>query len=119
MNLIQVECDLSTYYLLIFNLFCSHSVIVHLPFYISFLELIQNKKDSGLFNHIEKNVYKALHNIPTLTKLCVLALYSISISAPYMQQVHGPEHDTANVLILGSLHDKVTAHCQAILDHPA
>src|ERR1700677_2653718 len=25
MNLIQVECDLSTYYLLIFNLFCSHS----------------------------------------------------------------------------------------------
>jgi hypothetical protein len=91
---------------------------VHLPLYISFLELIQDKKDSGLFNHMEQNVYKALHDIPTLTELCVLALYSISISAPYMRQVRGPEHDTTNVLNLGPLHKKVKAHCQAIIDHP-
>ena len=35
------------------------ALIVHLPLYISFLELIRDKKDSGLFNHMEQNVYKA------------------------------------------------------------
>jgi hypothetical protein len=94
------------------------ALIVHLPLYISFLELIRDKKDSGIFNHMEQNVYKALHDIPTLTELCVLALYSISISASYMRQVRGPEHDTTNVLNLGPLHNKVKAHCQAIIDHP-
>jgi hypothetical protein len=94
------------------------ALILHLPLYISFLEMIRDKKDSGLFNHMEQNVYKALHDIPTLTELCVLILYSISISVPYMQVVRGPQHDTTNVLNLGPLHDKVKAHCQAIINNP-
>ena len=80
--------------------------------------MIRDKNDSGLFNHMEQNVYKTLHDIPTLTKFCVLILYSISISVPYMQVVRGPQHDTTNVLNLGPLHDKVKAHCQAIINNP-
>ena len=92
------------------------ALILHLPLYISFLEMIKDKKNSGLFNHMEQNVYKALHDIPTLTELCVLILCSISISVPYMRVVRGPQHDTTNVLNLGLLHDKVKAHCQAIIN---
>ena len=33
------------------------ALILHLPLYISFLEIIRDKKDSGLFNHMEQNVY--------------------------------------------------------------
>jgi hypothetical protein len=70
------------------------------------------------YSIIWQNVYKALHDIPALTELCVLILYSISISVPYMGVVRGPQHHTTNVLNLGPLHDKVKAHCQAIINNP-
>ena len=73
------------------------ALILHLEHYISFLELIRYKKESGLFNHMEQNVYKALHDIPTLTELCVLSLYSLAISAPYMHTVRGPGQENLNV----------------------
>jgi len=53
---------------------------------------------------MEKNLYLALHDIPTLTELAVLCLYSISICLPYLKWVRG---DTgASALDLGPLHDE-------------
>jgi hypothetical protein len=91
-------------------------LIIHLPLYIRFLELVCDKKECGSFNHMEQNLYKALHDIPTLTKLAVLALYSLAISTAYMKHVHGDEK--ANALDLGPYHEKVKAHCRAIIHNP-
>jgi hypothetical protein len=93
-------------------------LILYLPYFIEFLEQVRDKKDGGLFNHMEQNVFRALHDVPTITELCVLALYSQIISAPYMRSVRGPSHDTTNLLDLGPLHDKVREHCQNVINNP-
>ena len=62
-------------------------LLLYLPLFIEFLELVWDKKDSGSFNHMESNVYHGLQDIPTLTKLAMLVLYAQSISHPYMWQV--------------------------------
>ena len=46
------------------------ALIRHLPLYISFLEMIRDKKDSGLFNHMEQNVYKATYPIGQCIESC-------------------------------------------------
>lgn len=62
-------------------------------------------------------MYLALHDIPTLTELAVLCLYSISICLPYLKRVRG---DTgASALDLGPLHDDVKSHCAAIISNPS
>ena len=61
-------------------------LIVYLPLFLWFLELVRDKKESSLFNHMENNVYKALQNTLTITKLCVLVLYAQAIPQPYMCQ---------------------------------
>ena len=65
---------------------------------------------------MEQNVYKALHDIPTLTELAVLSLYSQSICITYMKQVHSNPETSA--LDLGSLHDDVKSHCKKIIENP-
>ena len=65
---------------------------------------------------MEQNVYKALHDIPTLTELATLSLYSQSICITYMKQVHGNPETSA--LDLGPLHDDVKSHCKKIIENP-
>lgn len=60
-------------------------------------------------------MYKGLQDLPTLTELCALALYSQAISRPYLGQVRG---GGMNHLDLGPLHDQVCAHCQRIINSP-
>jgi len=91
-------------------------LLVHLPLYREFLELVRDKKESGSFNHMEQNVYKALHDIPTLTELAALSLYSQSICITYMKQVRGNPETSA--LDLGPLHDDVKSHCKKIIENP-
>ena len=93
-------------------------LLVYLPLFVEFLELVRDKKETGTFNHMEQNVYKALHDIPTLTELCVLVLYAQAISHPYMRQVRGPGQETTNILTLGPLHEKVKAHIRQIIENP-
>ena len=62
-------------------------LIIYLPLFLEFFELVQDKKDSGAFNHMEANVYHALKDTPMITELCILVLYLQSVSCPYMQQV--------------------------------
>jgi hypothetical protein len=93
-------------------------LLVYLPLFLEFLELVRNKKETGTFNHMEQNVYKALRDIPTLTELCVLVLYAQAISHPYMRQVRGPGQEKTNILTLGPLHEKVKAHIRKIIENP-
>jgi hypothetical protein len=51
-------------------------LLVRLEFYQQFLELVQDLKEKWTFTNIEQNIYTALHDDPTITKLCVLVLYS-------------------------------------------
>ncbi|KIM87845.1 hypothetical protein PILCRDRAFT_33271, partial [Piloderma croceum F 1598] len=51
---------------------CYHShcnaateLILHHSLYLEFLELVQDKKESGSFTNMEKKLYKALQDIPT------------------------------------------------------
>jgi hypothetical protein len=91
-------------------------LIISLDLWIEFLELIRDKKNAGTFNHMEQNIYKGLLDIPTLTELCVLVLYSQSISVPYVKAIHSPD-GKQNVLDVGPLHDRVKVHCDAIIEN--
>ncbi|EIN03303.1 hypothetical protein PUNSTDRAFT_78412 [Punctularia strigosozonata HHB-11173 SS5] len=53
------------------------------------LDELRDTKGSRTFTNLEKNVYYALQDVPTLTELAVEALYYQGISVPYMQHVRG------------------------------
>ncbi|KAI0026605.1 hypothetical protein K488DRAFT_65765, partial [Vararia minispora EC-137] len=91
-------------------------LLLHLPLFLQFLELIRDKKDKMAFNNMENNIYHGLTDIPTLTELAVLALYAQSVSHPYTRVVRGSGRE--NALLLGAFHHDVVAHCQAIIDNP-
>jgi hypothetical protein len=91
-------------------------VVLYYELMIKFLEQVRDKKRPAGLNHLEQNIYNALHDIPTLTELCVLCLYCQSISAPYMRVVRSKDSD--NALNLGPLHEKVKSHCQLIVSSP-
>ncbi|KZP10314.1 hypothetical protein FIBSPDRAFT_913879 [Athelia psychrophila] len=93
-------------------------LLVRLDFYREFMLVIRDLKEKRTLTNIELNVYNGLHDIPTLTELSVLVLYSQAISHPYMRQVRGPDAADCNLLDMGPIHDNVKAHCQAIIDDP-
>jgi hypothetical protein len=86
--------------------------------YLEFLLLVRDKKENRNFNHMENNVFVGLKDIPTLTELCVLSLYSQAISDPYMRRVRGSGERRMNALDAGPLHDQVKAHIANLIDTP-
>jgi hypothetical protein len=93
-------------------------VLVHLSIYIQLLEFIRNKKESRTLNHMEINIWNGLHDIPTITELCVLAVYGQAITHPYMRSVRGAQRQHSNALLLGPLHEEVKNHCRKLMSHP-
>jgi hypothetical protein len=93
-------------------------LLVHQEFYCQFLELVCDLKEKHSFTNIEQNVYLTLDDDLTITELCVLTLYAQAVSHPYMRLVCGPEAAETNLLDLGPVHDKVKAHCRAIIANP-
>ncbi|KAH7903181.1 hypothetical protein BJ138DRAFT_1196105 [Hygrophoropsis aurantiaca] len=93
-------------------------LITFLSKYIDLLLLTRDKKEKRTFNHLEANLYAALHDIPTRTELVVLILYAAAVTHPYMRAVRGPGTETINVLDLGPLHSRVKEHIQNIIDSP-
>ncbi|KDQ16577.1 hypothetical protein BOTBODRAFT_173079 [Botryobasidium botryosum FD-172 SS1] len=85
-------------------------LITQLDFYHSFLELVCDLKEKQVFTNMEKNVYDALADIPTLTELCVLVIYSQTISCPFMRDVCSPTQAQTNLLELGPKLMGVIAH---------
>lgn len=93
-------------------------LIVGLPLYIKFLDQVRDKKETRTLNHMEANVYKALNDTPTVTELCVLAIYSLLISHPYMRKIRGSDMDSMNVLDLAPFHRTLKDHCRQIINNP-
>lgn len=93
-------------------------LLVHQEFYRQFLELVRDLKEKRSFTNIEQNIYRALDDDPTVTELCVLTLYAQAVSHPYMHLIRGPEAAKTNLLDLGPVHDKVKAHCRAVIANP-
>ncbi|TFY76137.1 hypothetical protein EWM64_g7875 [Hericium alpestre] len=58
-------------------------LLVNLVIYLEFLDLMRYNKEKGELNHMEQNIFDALHDPSTLTELAVLSLYSQNISQPY------------------------------------
>ncbi|KAF9478411.1 hypothetical protein BDN70DRAFT_767364, partial [Pholiota conissans] len=94
------------------------ALLIHLPLYLEFLLLVRDKKENRNFNHMEHNVYVGLQDIPTLTELCVLSLYSQAISNPYMRKVRGSGDRRMNALDAGPLHHQLTTHISKLIDSP-
>jgi hypothetical protein len=92
-------------------------LLEHLPHFIRFLIYVKEKKQDRCFNHMEGNLWKALHCTQTKTELAVLALYAQAITHPYMRVIRAPGQ-TVNMLDLGPLHQKVRQHIQRIMEDP-
>ena len=92
-------------------------LLKHLSDFYKYLEFAIQKKQNRKPSHMEKNLWNALHDQPTLTELAVLALYAQSISHPYMRVVRKPDQEI-NMLDLGSFHHKVLEHMNRIIENP-
>jgi hypothetical protein len=93
-------------------------IILHLQNFIKVLEYIHDGKQSRRFNHMEQNLWDALHCNPTLTELAVLALYALSVSYPYMQPICVATHDKTNMLDLGPLHQNIPDFINRLIEDP-
>ena len=51
--------------------------------YIKLLEVIKMLKELPGFNHMEANLWNALHDAKTKSELAVLAVYLCTVSVPY------------------------------------
>jgi hypothetical protein len=80
----------------------SATLIVYRDYFINFMDFVRDAKDKPGLTNIEKNFLDAIQDIPTLTELCVLAMYNINVSRPFMQHVRLHE----NLLELGPFFQK-------------
>ncbi|KAJ7835601.1 hypothetical protein B0H13DRAFT_2369248 [Mycena leptocephala] len=68
---------------------CAIFIILYLAPILDFMVFIKYSKEKVALNHLEQNILKGLHCASTLTELCVLALYAIAVSYPYMRVARG------------------------------
>ncbi|KIJ34068.1 hypothetical protein M422DRAFT_263860 [Sphaerobolus stellatus SS14] len=94
-------------------------LLVHLNFYRDYFNIMKDRKESRTHNHMEKNLQMVLEDLPTISKLCVLALFLLSISYPYMRIVRGEDSENLNVLDMGPTHQTVEVHMEKIIANPA
>ncbi|KAJ7588432.1 hypothetical protein C8J56DRAFT_785804 [Mycena floridula] len=81
-------------------------------------EVVDAKEKLGSPNHVEANILKALNDGPTLSELVSLALYSASVSWPYMAHVRGTKEKPVNLLDLTDIHRKLPGFCDHIAKNP-
>ncbi|KIJ29200.1 hypothetical protein M422DRAFT_188816 [Sphaerobolus stellatus SS14] len=93
-------------------------LLAHLDFYQDYFNIMKDRKEFRTLNHMEKNLQLALQDLPTISELCVLALFLLSISHPYMRTVRGEGFENLNVLDMGPTHKRVEAHMEKILANP-
>jgi hypothetical protein len=92
--------------------------LLYLQHFIDFLAYIRDKKNIMRFSHMEENLWAALHDTATLTELAVLALYAQAVTHPYMRVIRGSAKKKTNMLDLGPMHHKITAHMTKIIEDP-
>jgi len=72
-----------------YGTFCDAAAVLlqHRPKILEFLEFVRDSKNKPGFTNMEKNLYNALQDPPTLTELAVLALYGQAVYHPYVSQI--------------------------------
>ena len=83
-----------------------------------FLESLRINKQNTTLNHMESNLWNALHCTSTITELAVLAIYAEAISYPYVKAIRASDAKKQNMLDLGPLHSRVYDHMQKIIENP-
>ena len=83
-----------------------------------FLESLHINKQNSTLNHMESNLWKALHCTSTITELAVLAIYAEAVSYPYMKAIRISDAQKKNMLDLGPFHSRVYDHMQKIIANP-
>lgn len=78
------------------------------------MEFVHDAKDKVSHTNIEKNFYTAIQNMETLTELCVLAIYFVAVSCPFMQYVWKHE----NILDLKKFFKTKVAFMHRIIENP-
>ena len=101
--------------------YAAAALLLYLQFFRQFLEHLRITKQSGNLNHMESNLWKALHDPATLAELAILALYGEAVSYPYVKAIRTTSEsgEKQNMLDLGPLHQKVSTHIQAIITNPS
>jgi len=92
-------------------------LLLHLDLFIKYLEIVRDRKTRPGLNHMEENIYKGLHDIPTLTEMAALALYAQAVSKPYMTMIRG-SCKSANMLDMGPQHKRLIAHIKKVSHNP-
>ena len=82
--------------------------------FLLFMESVRDGKQKPGETNIEKNFTNALKDPATLTELCVLALYNVNVSRPFMQYVRS--HD--NILELENFFQKKADFLQSVINNP-
>jgi len=83
---------------------------------IAFMDLHYYSKKQPGFNNFEQNIYNALHDLPTLTDVAVLAVVHQTMSIPYASSTRD---ESLNAIDLGPLHVAVKDLCRRIADDPS
>ena len=63
------------------------ALILYADEFKAFLESLRVNKQNSTLNHMESNLWKALHCTSTTTEFAVLAIYAEAISYPYMKAI--------------------------------
>jgi hypothetical protein len=96
-----------------FHCTAAAELLVNLEVYINFLERVRSAKTKPGFTNIEQNLWNALHNIPTLTELAILALHDQAIGHLYIQHICSY---AGSAIELGPFHKHLKEHlCQLIV----
>jgi hypothetical protein len=91
------------------------TIIVYLKHFIMFMNFVRTSKQRVLETNIEINFSNTLKDVPTLTEFCVLALYNIAVSRPFMKRVRS----NGNILLLEQFFKKKADFLQSIILNPA
>jgi hypothetical protein len=104
-----------------YHCFCAAAaeLIAYTPDYLEFLDEVKMSKDKPGFNHMEQNLWDALHDAKTKSELAVLAVYLCTVSAPYARFIRGPGTEEVNMLDLGPYHFKLKEHIKTLIDNPS
>jgi hypothetical protein len=100
--------------------YAAAALLLYLQSFRQFLKHLQITKQNGKLNHMESNLWKALHDPATLSELAILALYGEAVSYPYVKAIRSTSKpgEKQNMLDLRPLHQKVSTHIQAIITNP-
>ncbi|KDR65765.1 hypothetical protein GALMADRAFT_81499 [Galerina marginata CBS 339.88] len=90
------------------------TIIAYRQFFINFMEFVRNGKDKPGETNVEKNFANALKDVPTITELCVLALYNVNVSRSFMKHVRAND----NILDLKPFFERKVNFLDKVISDP-